>query len=388
MTSEYFFFYTEANLVCCILFAVILIHDLKRFSRQEKQLRFDAAVASHMLYFISDSLWAALVSGTLKFSRFAALLVNFSNYFLMALLGYTWFRFMAASEQLPIRNTRKGRILIALPMAVMSSVLAIWYIAAPRFWISDAGVLNPLYFPMLAISPFLYSVASMVCSVVQMSKRENQAMRRHYLLIGLYPIMIAAAGVLQLLTLTAPVFCFGCAIMMLYFYIQTLEDQISIDPLTRLNNRGELMRYMSQDSNLRRDGLHTYVVMIDANDFKFINDTYGHAEGDRALVILAKCLKSAVGFQKLPAFLGRFGGDEFILIVHAHGEDELKGLCMNIRSRISEACRAAQTPFRLSVGIGYDELAGERDSFAECMKRADEKLYSDKRLQKQLRAAL
>lgn len=308
MTSEYFFFYTEANLVCCILFAVILFHDLKRFNRQEKQIRFDAAVASHILYFISDSFWAALVSGALKFTRLASILINFSNFFLMALLGFTWFHFMAASEQLPIRNTTKGRILISLPMLVTTGLLVVWYIAAPGFWISDAGILNPLYFPLMAVSPFLYFLASIVFSVLQMRKRENRAQRHHFLLIALYPIIIAAAGLLQLMTLTAPVFCFGCAIMMLYFYIQTLEDQISIDPLTKLNNKGELMRYMSQDSNMRRDGLHTFVVMIDANDFKFINDTYGHAEGDRALVLIANSLKRSIGALRLPAFLGRYGG--------------------------------------------------------------------------------
>ena len=388
MTSEYFFFYTEANLVCCALFAVILMHDLRRFNHRETQVRFDDALAAHMLYFISDSCWAALVSGAVHFHHFFALLVNFSNFFLMGLLGYTWFRFMAASEQLPFRNTKKGKVLISLPMAVMSGVLALSYFAAPKLWVSDSGSLTPLYYTLIPVAPILYSAATLGFSVVRMRKQANLAQRNQSLLIGVYPIILIVAGLLQLLTLTAPVFCFGCAIMMLYFYIQTLEDQISIDPLTRLNNRGELMRYVSQDSNLRRTGLRTYVVMIDVNDFKFINDTYGHAEGDRALAIIADSLKGAVGIQRLNAFLGRFGGDEFILIVHAQGEEDLKGLCMNIRSRISQLCSLTGFPIRLSVGIGYDELGQAPDNFDACMGRADEKLYVDKRLQKQLRAAL
>ena len=62
---------------------------------------------------------------------------------------------------------------------------------------------------------------------------------------------------------------------------QLKYDQVSTDPLTKLNNRGQLVRYVSQESNLRIEGRQTYIIMMDINYFKKINDTYGHAEGDR-----------------------------------------------------------------------------------------------------------
>lgn len=174
MTSEFFFFYTEANLVCCALFAVILMHDLRRFNHRETQVRFDDALAAHILYFISDSCWAALVSAAVHFHHFFALLVNFSNFFLMGLLGCTWFRFMAASEQLPFRNTKKGKVLISLPMAVMSGVLALSYFAAPKLWVSDSGSLTPLYYTLIPVAPILYTAAgSVICALSPVSPSDS-----------------------------------------------------------------------------------------------------------------------------------------------------------------------------------------------------------------------
>jgi diguanylate cyclase (GGDEF)-like protein len=86
-----------------------------------------------------------------------------------------------------------------------------------------------------------------------------------------------------------------CIILMLTFYIQSMEALISMDPPTKLNNRGQLFRYVSQETSLRMENRPTFVVMLDVNDFKAINDTYGHAEGDRALVIIANSLRERRG---------------------------------------------------------------------------------------------
>ena len=78
---------------------------------------------------------------------------------------------------------------------------------------------------------------------------------------------------------------------MLIFYIASMKTQISTDPLTGLNNRGQLANYVAQKSNIYRENRLTIVIMFDINDFKLINDTYGHAEGDRALILVSNALK-------------------------------------------------------------------------------------------------
>ena len=123
---------------------------------------------------------------------------------------------------------------------------------------------------------------------------------------------------------------------MIIFYIQSIESQVSLDPLTGLNNRGQLQRYVQQSSTLFREGLKTFVAMIDVNDFKRINDGYGHAEGDRALVIIADSLRQAAGEVGFPVFISRYGGDEFVIIMHCREADAPDRLKDSIRAGIKK----------------------------------------------------
>ena len=165
---------------------------------------------------------------------------------------------------------------------------------------------------------------------------------------------------------------------MLIFYIQSLESLISLDPLTSLNNRGQLARYISLRSNLYQENRLTFVIMMDINGFKDINDTYGHAEGDKALVDIAEALKRAIGRYSMPSFLGRYGGDEFIMIIHPAQAGEADQVVREIRDEISRISEVSHKPYRLALGIGCDELGERDDTVQDCILRADKKLYLDK----------
>lgn len=382
MTADYFFFYTEANIVCILIFGILLLRDRLNVDRQEKQLLFDHALVAHILYFVSDIFWAGVISGRVPRTRFAVAFLNYSNFILLSAIAYEWFLFAAATEQMPLYGTPRGKRLIRLPLLVMAAVMAGAYLIAPGFWVGAAGELNPLYYPMMLVAPLTYVLSSCVYSLLRARKTGDPVTRRMLLLIGLYPLAVVFFGVVQLAALNAPLFCFGCTIMMLNFYIRSMEDRISIDPLTRLNNRTQLLRYTAQEPARRRDGTKTFVVMADANEFKQINDVHGHAEGDRALVLIADALKSAAKGMHQPPFIGRFGGDEFVLVAHAANAAEVGNLVESIHHALRETSEARQTPYPLSVSVGYDEWLPERESFQACMQRADKKLYWEKRERK------
>ena len=349
MTLDYLFFYAEANIVCIIIFVILLWHDRRYRTRQEKQIWFDRTVIAHILYFISDIGWAAVISGNLPRSRGLVILFNFLNFILLSLISYGWFMYMAASEGMDLVKSWKQRRLIRLPMEICTAILVISYIIAPRFWVNDAGELNSWYYPLLVTAPLIYIIASFICSMINAKKAENRETRRLYILIGVYPLSVVFFGLLQLIALNAPLFCFGCTIMMLFFYIQAMQTLISVDALTRLNNRGQIERYMKQMKY--RENLPIYAAMIDIDHFKKINDTFGHAEGDRALILILK-------------------------------EGFLNGM-EQITDRLREAARSKQEDnhllYNLDLSIGYDRLRDEKDTMEACLNRADEKLYENKR---------
>lgn len=378
MGFDYFVFYTEASLVCVIILAMILITDRMFHTKQEKQIWFSRAIFAFILYFISDACWAAMLSGMFPKIRFFAVLFNYTNYILLSLMGYGLFAFIAVSGKMSFFNSIRNRRLCFIPVVVSVLFISIAYVTNPLFWINENNELNALYFPLMIAVPSLYLIAGFIFSVDYALRSELREEKRRYLVIGSVPFGVMAFGMIQVVALNAPTFCFGCTIMWLWFYIQNTKALISVDDLTHLNNRGQINRYLEQirysvDSRV-------IILMIDIDRFKGINDRYGHAEGDRALVIVSDALRQTCAKINASVFLGRYGGDEFTIIIqNPIDEDHTERLITLLRNNLAEKRQENSLPYELDVSIGYDEVTDGNDSVYACMNRADEKLYIDKR---------
>ena len=384
MTFDYFIFYAEANIICLIIFGIMVGHDLFNVDRQEKQIKYDHALIAFMFYFLSDSVWAAVEAEFIPKNTVSMLLVNFSNFVLLAIVTYLWLRYVLAFEQVADRENKIKRFLLLLPFILSVLVLIVTYLVAPELLINEALELQLIYNILLVIVPDIYIVAVIVYAVKKSLGETNPSEKRKHLFVGLFPLSVTIGGLIQTLFLpNVPIFCFICTILMLIFFIHEMEARISVDPLTSLNNRGQLHRYVSQEIGAGRDGKRTFVMMIDVNDFKSINDSFGHHEGDRALIIISDVLRSIAKNQATPIFVCRYGGDEFIMIVRSAEEAEVDVLNKEIREKVETECRDKNTPYVLSLGIGYDEFSGKDDSLQKCIQRADTKLYLDKKQRKQ-----
>lgn len=377
--SEYFIYYASINIVGAVIFGIMLANDYIGLDRQEKQLKYDHALIAFILYFLSDAIWAGVDAGVFPVNQFTVITTTFLNFVIMTLIIYTWLCYVLAVEQIPNRNSMTMRIILALPLILSMVGLILTYLISPRLLI-DENLKNTAAFDAFLVAvPYIYLIAIIVYTIKKARSEENIIEKKKHIYIGLFPIMTVIGGLLQMILMPAlPIFCFSSTILMVIFYIKSIDTQISKDPLTNLNNRGQLARYVSQKSNLLIEGRTTYVVMIDVNDFKNVNDTYGHAEGDSALVIIAKALLKAVKSRTIPLFLGRYGGDEFVLIAHPVKEEELTELLDHVRDNIFSMCKSENKPYLLTIGIGYDEMLGEGDTFQKCMQRADDKLYINK----------
>ena len=379
MTS-FFVHYTEANVICIIIFMILLLHDVFSIDRQEKQIKYDRALIAFILYFIFDIFWAALIAEKIPVTRFNVVFNTLCIYLCMVLITYTWLEYVLAVEQIEYRNSPKFRLLLSLPFIISMIIMLVTYIVNPGLLISDTLEVQDTFNIFLVGVPYINLLAVMYYTIRKAISEENYAERRKHLLIGLFPLLVVGGGLVEMIFFPhEPIFCYCSTILMLVFFIQMTVRQISVDPLTGLNNRGQLLRYVEQKSNMHKENRLTYVVMIDINDFKDINDTYGHSEGDRALIILSDSLKKVVSNHNMPVFLGRYGGDEFIIIVHPQNKDEMEPFIQELRIELENECQKNNTEFMLSIGIGYDELMEEPDTFQKCMQRADEKLYKDKR---------
>ena len=378
------FYYIEANIVCIIVFAILLLHNQFSIDRQEKQIKFDHALVAFMLYFTADCFWAAISTGMLPRTRFTVVSNTFLLYLFMSLIIYAWLQFVLAFEQAPHRNRPINQFAVAFPFFVANIVLSLHYIIAPYSLIDRELNVLPAFSVYLVAVPYIYMTAILFYTIRKARQTQSPAAKRKHLFVGFFPLMTIIGGLIEMLFLPeVPIFCNASMLLMLVFYIQSLQALVSLDPLTNLNNRGQLERYCSQRGNLLMPDRKTFAVMMDIDRFKSINDTYGHAEGDRALVQVSGALKAAMGRRSMPSFLCRYGGDEFIMIVHPASADEVEALIRDIRAEV----KSRSTEHPLSISAGYDELRGAEDSIEACIERADKKLYQDKKAGRKIRSA-
>ena len=129
------------------------------------------------------------------------------------------------------------------------------------------------------------------------------------------------------------------------------------------------------------DTQNLYLLMVDANRFKHINDTYGHLEGDAALIRIADALRLGCREYGRKSSIARYGGDEFVVLVWAeskNGEQEIRHLIEGIHEHLERLNKEANSPYELSVCIGMAKVTGSA-MLKDVIEKADAQLYDQKR---------
>jgi diguanylate cyclase (GGDEF)-like protein len=154
------------------------------------------------------------------------------------------------------------------------------------------------------------------------------------------------------------------------------------DPLTEIYNRRFLNEFMMKElERSRRMNSHFSLVISDIDDFKIVNDSYGHLAGDTVLKVLARTITETV--RNLDV-VGRYGGDEFMLIL----PDADKETALSIISRLRENVENMDIPVlndvkaKITVSFGIASFPENGTSLDDLLIEADKKLYKAKGLGK------
>lgn len=167
---------------------------------------------------------------------------------------------------------------------------------------------------------------------------------------------------------------------------ERLRELSLSDELTGLRNRRAFYFFIEQHiktiSQIIRGGVEGVLLLyIDVDNFKWINDTLGHKEGDRALIDVANLLKSS--FRESDV-IARIGGDEFAVLVIGAMEESKEVIIKRLKDKLREFNEKAKRPYKLSLSIGavyYDPY--NPWSIDELIKRADRAMYKEKKKKSQ-----
>ncbi|MDD4080583.1 MAG: GGDEF domain-containing protein [Eubacteriales bacterium] len=285
-----------------------------------------------------------------------------------------------ATADLLVRSRRiaiavKEYVALLLILLLCAAVTFIHRIAAVLLASFIIPVLVSALFSNLRMTSVIYALSQglLILGAVNMHHTSTRVFEQWIWLEAL-----AASGLLSAAYLLARVLAqYGAASILVIRSIThdnlTLEEKLDLDPLTGLYNRrayDQALPRLIKES--RQDQAPLTIVALDIDDFKRANDVYGHAAGDRVLLMLTEILR-----QEAPenSKLFRIGGDEFILLFRDYTVDEAVIVCRGLLSIAQGACLPSAKGLELSFSCGIAGLSGELNEPDKLFQAADAALY-------------
>ena len=286
---------------------------------------------------------------------------------------------MYVVEKMQMRPLQQGagRWIRLVPAGITTALIVTSPWTGLVFSLSDKSyfVHEALYLPMLLLAS-LYLVVVAVVGAVNMvrarttfGRQANGALFASVLVIILFIVLDGTLSKASILP--AAIF----AVIVVIFALMQ-ESNINSDALTGMNNRRKADEYLTERLASVSASDPMYLYMGDLNGFKGINDTYGHAEGDVALVLCSNVLKRTIG--RYNGFAARFGGDEFLLTwtPGKGAEADPEALVRDVARGLEEASEGH--PYRLHMSMGHVLCDDPSVSLGDYIKRADKMLYERK----------
>ncbi|MCK9418495.1 MAG: diguanylate cyclase [Nitrospirae bacterium] len=154
---------------------------------------------------------------------------------------------------------------------------------------------------------------------------------------------------------------------------QTIEKIAITDALTELFNRHHIMlRFEEEFEKFKRLKMNVSCILIDVDNFKAINDSYGHQIGDQVLQVISARMRDTIRAYDI---LGRYGGEEFLIILPDTSLEDARGLAERIRTHVKEETVNNAT---VTLSLGVVCVQASDRSVDDIIRRADEHLYKAK----------
>lgn len=374
--------YAEIDLVCILLLFYIMYKASQNIERRQSWQYYQTALTFIALFILSDLVWALIEYRILPHARLSSFLVN-GMYYIFSIIGCGYWMYYT-EEELEFTFSRPLRLLTRLPLFCMLVLLPVSYFNGCLYYFDENGkfVRGPLNV-LVFIFPLCSLTVAFVHPLIRVFQKKYYLKRSHYLFLSCFALITLASCILQFFVMGTPLPCLGITAASLLVYLNNQQLLVSLDPLTRLNNRYHLMRYLSYKVEHPDKNHSLFLLIIDLDAFKQVNDTYGHVEGDQALIRVAGVLKKAAA--SFGCFVSRYGGDEFMIVYETDAETDVRNLCRFIHEELAASNQLAKTDYTLSVSIGYAKYADDIAYVPDFIALADRSLYEIKKEKKNIR---
>lgn len=372
----YAFTYYLNNTACIIIMLLILRLHLKSLDKTITARVFTFLIVSVILYFIFDLCCGLFENDVWHKGQMLSTIFNLGFFFSSYLIGY--FAFMYSECE--INNTwmfnNKKLYLSFIPTLILIVLTFLTLKFRFFFYIDINGeyIKGPYYFLVL-LFVYGYLLLIGIKNFILYFNKKYYLKKEILLSLSSFVIFPLIFGIIQAFHTGISIICLGTTISLVQVFISMQNKRITIDSLTKLNNRDKLMQHLdSKINNVINNDI--YFVMIDIDNLKHINDTFGHVEGDRAIKTIADILKQSCGHYT--CMLARYAGDEFSIVFEGSLESVEK-LKNDIYTNLKVYQELTNGKYNLEVSLGYSRYDRfKMKNIVELIASADDELYKDK----------
>ena len=369
--------YAEIYLFCIIIVWLCKYWSDQRSSDSASERWLHTALVGFLISFICNFLFTLFhrVLPAVFLTRHACWLFKTAYHVMLCFGVYAWCGYADTEYRGNLFSTRKQVMLSAIPLGLLVLLIISNLWTHSLFNIDENGyVRGKLFHLEMGLLVAITTVFSV--RLLLRARGETDPIKRgHMKLVSSFPLCLLIAWLLSIAGESFPIICVAITIELLCLYMGTSTQQISMDKLTQVNNRQNLMSFLEYKCVNHSEKM--FLFMMDLDYFKTINDTYGHLEGDNALIRAAKALKMSCGDFRRRPYIARYGGDEFIVVIEST-KQEADQLLENIRTNLDALNASANKPYRLAFSIGVAEYHPGMDAHA-LIEAADKELYKIKR---------
>lgn len=347
--SLYVMLYVEINAANFLMLTIMLIRLFRKVGTEAADFTLRFVIIAMMLFALSDSIWIIGERTYPGFSFMANSLVNALYMVFMGLVSFLWFKYNEEKLGKWRVYSPQFRLFTALPFIAFAAMA---FISIRTGWIFYINAENAYrrgqFFFLMYVVTYGYPLIAAFDDLHTAHREPNKARRDEYRILSTYVILPFVTGIVQMLNSALPAIGIGWTVSLAMVYMGIQDREITRDSLTGLNNRHRADEFIENQVNDQREGM--VLISGDINDFKRINDTYGHLEGDKALCVTAEAMRQVC--DDYSAFLARYGGDEFCVLWNPEPGRTVEGLIGAIDSRLAQITAAKGLDYDITMSFG------------------------------------
>jgi diguanylate cyclase (GGDEF)-like protein len=344
------------------------------------QFIFNVCMVLNILIFVFDTGMWMFDGNPEETYRSVNYFVTMMYYILNPLICLMWLMY----TDFKINESKNGLLkrvrYYSIPFAV-NSILSVISLYSGWLYVIDANnnYMRGPYFWIMAFIALFYLVLSFGMSlrdVIDNGWEENKNVNIH---LVIFPLVIIMASIIQIMFFGVSIIWISTMIAFASIFINIQNVEISTDHLTGLYNRRRLDEHFHRRLKLCKQDHLLFAIMMDLDDFKKINDEYGHAEGDNALIVMSELLRQVC--KGSDDFIARMGGDEFVVLGERTRVEDILQLMSEISTIASEYSESRNLGYLLQPSMGYSVYKKD-DTVNSFFATADQAMYLNKHKRK------